>query len=988
MLAPLGLQSGLTHGGALDISMGGIPQREPEPMSTNSCPGQQANAWVGRGPGRTRVERTLGAQYDRHLPLARERREQIRRERSYKKATKPVRAFVSICLIVLAVTACTTSDTRKSDAEAERAKLAPLQPPPFLATGPELTTQQAASASADVAEVAPTLSPPTLDAQPAVPASQGASPAQTVVAPAPSAEPLARGEVVAGRSAAAVEPGPDEVPADTGWPRTLSANGQTFEVYQPQLDAWDGLTLEAYAAVAVESGGEQPPLFGVVSLSARTLVDKDERLVGLEDLKVSDAHFPAAPEQGQAYVQLLKDVLPREIKSIALDRLEAQLAIQRARGKVEAISLDNRPPQIVFMQQPALLVCIDGEPKYVQVEGTNLTRVLNTRVLLLQAPTGKLYLHLLDGYMEAATMSGPWTVAKTPPADAAKAETAARDLHQVDLLEALEDPDPKKKPSLASDSAPQIIVATVPTELIVTQGKPIYAPLGGTSLLYVKNTTADVFRLLTDQMTYVLLGGRWFRAKSIDGPWMFVAAKSLPREFTKIPDASPKENVKAGVPGTRQAQEALIANRIPTSARFDPRTVSFAVQTDGDPKLATISGTSLQYVLNASAPVIRVDDKTWYACQGGVWFVASALSGPWAMASSVPAVLYTIPPSSPIYYVTFVRVYRTTPTHVYVGYTSGYYGAVVAPGGVVVYGTGYAYPPWVGRYWHGSPVTYGVGASMVWTPWTGWAFGFGFGWPHDTAWYHPPAPWWGPYYASGYNAQSGVAAWGPGGWASTAGSIYAERAAATAGQRGAATHNPFGGNQWVSRYGTAYNSTNGTLIVGQKGAMRNLFSGYGSRAIVRNVNIGVTAVPAPRPRDSSRTIVAIGNDHASEIAGPVDQQVFGTKDGNVYRRGDKGQWEQVTRPSSVAKSPITPPQAAGVAQTSSQYPNAGAQRLAQPPSAAAPRPLAGNMQDLDRQRRAQDVGNLRANSFQNSRPPGGFHGSAAGAGASRRSKVL
>ena len=79
------------------------------------------------------------------------------------------------------------------------------------------------------------------------------------------------------------------------------------------------------------------------------------------------------------------------------------------------------------------------------------------------------------------------------------------------------------------------------------------------------------------------------------------------------------------------------------------------------------------------------------------------------------------PAFSPVYYVTYVRVYRATPTYVYVGYTPGYYGAVVAPGGVVVYGTGYYYSPWVGRYWYGYPVTYGMGVGMAWTPWTGWA---------------------------------------------------------------------------------------------------------------------------------------------------------------------------------------------------------------------------------------------------------------------------
>ena len=98
------------------------------------------------------------------------------------------------------------------------------------------------------------------------------------------------------------------------------------------------------------------------------------------------------------------------------------------------------------MQEPSLLIFIDGEPQYVPVEGTSLTRVVNTRVLLLKDPKGRLYLHVLDGYMEAAALTGPWKVAKAPPKGAAKAETVARELRQIDLLEGQENPTPNASP--------------------------------------------------------------------------------------------------------------------------------------------------------------------------------------------------------------------------------------------------------------------------------------------------------------------------------------------------------------------------------------------------------------------------------------------------------------------------------------------------------------------------------------------------------------
>ena len=77
---------------------------------------------------------------------------------------------------------------------------------------------------------------------------------------------------------------------------------------------------------------------------------------------------------------------------------------------------------------------------------------------------------------------------------------------------------------------------------------------------------------------------------------------------------------------------------------------------------------------------------------------------------------------------TYVRVFGATPEVVYVGYTPGYQGTVIDPAtGVVVYGTGYAYDPWVGTAWYSAPVTYGYGAAVAYTPWTGWSVTFGMG---------------------------------------------------------------------------------------------------------------------------------------------------------------------------------------------------------------------------------------------------------------------
>ena len=89
--------------------------------------------------------------------------------------------------------------------------------------------------------------------------------------------------------------------------------------------------------------------------------------------------------------------------------------------------------------------------------------------------------------------------------------------------------------------------------------------------------------------------------------------------------------------------------------------------------------------------------------------------------------IYTIPPSSPLHYVTYAHVYGSTPTEVYVGYTPGYLGTVVAPDGVVVYGTGYEYDPWIGSAYYAPPPTWGIAAVPVYNPYVGWGYGYGMG---------------------------------------------------------------------------------------------------------------------------------------------------------------------------------------------------------------------------------------------------------------------
>jgi hypothetical protein len=197
------------------------------------------------------------------------------------------------------------------------------------------------------------------------------------------------------------------------------------------------------------------------------------------------------------------------------------------------------PPRLLFAEQSAILVLIDGDPVYRAVKGTDLQRIVNTKRFIVRDMAGIHYMKMFDGWMEAYTLTGLWSVAGVPPPGADEALRRAAAAKGVALTDPTLPSGPGDTRKLDDATAPAIFVSTTPAELIVTEGPPQFATVEGTSLEYVENTTANVFREPTDQELYVLIAGRWFRAWTTDGPWQIVQRSDLPSDILAIPDSSP-----------------------------------------------------------------------------------------------------------------------------------------------------------------------------------------------------------------------------------------------------------------------------------------------------------------------------------------------------------------------------------------------------------------------------------------------------------------
>ena len=377
-------------------------------------------------------------------------------------------------------------------------------------------------------------------------------------------------------------------------------------------------------------------------------------------------------------------------------------------------------------------------------------------------------------------------------------------------------------PKKQAGKVPKFFTVKEPAELIVVKGKPELKPAGASGLSYVANTDTDLFYYDGDKSWYFLVAGRWFRSpKTLDGPWTF-ATPDLPKAFASIPEKSPKGRVLYSVPGTTQAQEAVLAAEIPQTATVKPGEAKLSVSYAGEPEFEPISGTSppLQYAVNASVAVIKVSSNSFYACDRGIWFTASSPKGPWIVASSVPQAIYTIPPSSPLYSVTYVVQTSPSPDVVAASYSPGYVGCYVSFG-VVLWGTGYHYPP----YYHPGPMPiyyprpYTWGAHAWYNP--------------ATSTYYRGGAWYGPYGGHGagaaYNPATGTyrrgyGAYGPAG-GYRVGQAYNPRTGTWA--TGAAAYGPNGS----IRAARGYNPATGARFAGAQGS--SVYGTWGSGVVSR-----------------------------------------------------------------------------------------------------------------------------------------------------------
>jgi len=526
------------------------------------------------------------------------------------------------------------------------------------------------------------------------------------------------------------------------WPQEIKTSKGVVIVYQPQPESLKDNQLSARAAVSIELTNSDELVFGAIWFNARLQIDRAERSATIADVKITNVRVPQAGDKKLTqFKTLLETEIPKWNLEISMEQLLASLKIEDQRINASK-KINTAPPEIIFIEEPAILITIDGEPAMQDVHQRSLKRIVNTPFTIIFNPTEKLYYLNADKntWYSASELTADWTVAK----EVSRAISDLEPEHHEDITSQTSSTEKTKKPG----PVPKIIIRTKPAELISATGKAEFKPVDGVKdLLYMSNTESDVLLDINKQKYYVLLAGRWYISSKMQGPWRYVAGESLPEYFATIPEDSNMGTVLYAVPGTDIAKEAVLDAQIPQTAAISRSLASLQVEYDGEPVFKPILSTALSYAVNSATPVIKVSGSLYYAVDNAVWFAATSATGKWTIATSVPDEIYTIPADSPMYNVTFVKIYKAEPEVIYVGYTPGYTYTYIY-GSTIVYGTGYYYPGWYHHWYYPRPATWGYHAR--WNPYMGWGFGMSYSSGPFTfsigygGWYH--GGWWGPHH--------------------------------------------------------------------------------------------------------------------------------------------------------------------------------------------------------------------------------------------------
>jgi hypothetical protein len=198
---------------------------------------------------------------------------------------------------------------------------------------------------------------------------------------------------------------------------------------------------------------------------------------------------------------------------------------------------------------------------------------------------------------------------------------------------------------------PKILFRTTPSVLLLYDGKPRTRPVEGSNLRRAENTPFFVVQASSGAW-YLGLGDLWYGAADPVGPW-----KAGANPPASIRNLHAKEAASAREKGARPGSEENDSHppgvgKSPVPEIIVATEPAELIQTDGEPKYASLPGNELLYIENTASDVLLpIGTQKHFALLSGRWFeTPSLIGGKWDFVppDKLPPEFRKIPADSPM----------------------------------------------------------------------------------------------------------------------------------------------------------------------------------------------------------------------------------------------------------------------------------------------------------------------------------------------------
>ena len=259
-------------------------------------------------------------------------------------------------------------------------------------------------------------------------------------------------------------------------------------------------------------------------------------MVFVYNINIEHTYFPGQDPGTSANLdQLVRSFMPPTI-NVALERIVAYMPKPQS---LQPVAVKNDPPRIFVSYTPAILLGVDGEPVLADFAKTTVKFVVNTQwPLFFEQSTSRFYLLVDKIWLSASDLHGPWVQVMSLP------YAFSTMPYSTEFADVWKQIPPR---AVANPIIPAVFYSTVPSDVILFDGRPSYTSIPGTQLVFADNTDSALFVYSPTQTYYYLTAGRWFSAPTLNGPWTF-ASMNLPPDFANIPLFSPASAILSSYP--------------------------------------------------------------------------------------------------------------------------------------------------------------------------------------------------------------------------------------------------------------------------------------------------------------------------------------------------------------------------------------------------------------------------------------------------------